>query len=409
MGPCHPNSRRTNRSVEVSQIREDETSKDSSAIEWHSSYPRWDLPYVSLRLAFAVGSTKVEWKGYADFLEIMEPVMQGRTADESTSKLPSESTLVSIVIPCYEQAHLLPEAIESVLRQTNPNMEVVVVDDGSPDNTAEVVARYAGVRYIRQANQGLGGARNTGFRISKGEYVGFLDADDRLMPSAVAAHLACFAQHPEAGFVVGDIDHIQLDGSYAGSPRWPVLERNHYEELLRANHVANTIAVMFRRAVIDRVGGFRSVGSPAEDYELLLRAARLFPSAHHRNVVAEYRRYPASLSRQGTVMLGAMHRVMQMQLPVVQGNLRLTRAWRQGDCYWRDHFGIATFKELFSRLRSGEIMLVLRALGILVWRVRFRLLVIPWRYPARIIRALAGQGRARCDQGDRRAVLSPPP
>ena len=127
-----------------------------------------------------------------------------------------KAPLASIVIPCYNQAHFLPEAIESALSQTHRPIEVIVVDDGSPDNAAEVVARYPHVRYVRQENRGLGGARNTGFRVSKGEYILFLDADDRFMPDAAAAHLSCFAKHPEAGFVVGDIDNISLDGSYLG-------------------------------------------------------------------------------------------------------------------------------------------------------------------------------------------------
>ena len=88
---------------------------------------------------------------------------------------------VSVIIPCYGQAHFLGEAIESVLGQTHP-AEVVVVDDGSPDNTAEVAARYPGIRCVRQDNRGLGGARNAGFAVSKGDYVMFLDADDRLLP-----------------------------------------------------------------------------------------------------------------------------------------------------------------------------------------------------------------------------------
>ena len=79
-----------------------------------------------------------------------------------------------------------------------------------PDDAAEVVARYPGVLCVRQENRGLAEARNSGFRASSGEYVLFLDADDRLTPNAVEAHLSCFAKHLEAGFVVGDIDHITL-------------------------------------------------------------------------------------------------------------------------------------------------------------------------------------------------------
>jgi hypothetical protein len=77
------------------------------------------------------------------------------------------------------------DAIESVLRQTHPDVEIVVVDDGSPDNTRDVAARYAGVRYVRQDNQGLAAARNTGIRESRNPYLVFLDADDRLLPCAL--------------------------------------------------------------------------------------------------------------------------------------------------------------------------------------------------------------------------------
>jgi glycosyltransferase involved in cell wall biosynthesis len=292
--------------------------------------------------------------------------------------------IVSVIIPCYNQAHFLSEAIESALSQTHRQTEVVLVDDGSPDNTAEVAARYPGVRCVRQENRGLAEARNSGFRASKGEYVLFLDADDRLTPNAVEAHLSCFAKHPEAGFVVGDIDHITLDGSYVGSPRWPLLEANQYEELLRVNHVANTIAVMFRREVLEQLGGFKPACSPAEDYELLLRAARLFPSRHHRTVVAQYRRYSGGLSRKGTLMLPAMNRVMRLQWDDVKDSSVLLAAWRKGDAYWKDHFGAAAVKELFGYLQRGQLWRAAGAVIALIRFVGFRILALPWKRRRRI-------------------------
>jgi glycosyltransferase involved in cell wall biosynthesis len=94
--------------------------------------------------------------------------------------------LVSVIIPCYRQGHLLPEALESVLAQTYPAVEAVVVNDGSPDDTDEVVHRYLPrVRYVRQQNRGLPAARNAGIRASSGQYLLFLDADDLLYPKAV--------------------------------------------------------------------------------------------------------------------------------------------------------------------------------------------------------------------------------
>ena len=279
----------------------------------------------------------------------------------------SSAPLVSVIIPCYNQAHFLSESVESALSQTYPRSETVVVDDGSPDGTAEVMARYSGIVRVRQDNRGLAEARNAGFRASTGDYVLFLDADDRLMPNAVEAHLSCFAKHPEAGFVVGDIDQIAGDGSYIYSPRWPVLEANFYEELLKVNHVANTIAVMFRRSVIERTGGFKLSCSPAEDYELLLHAARLCPSAHHRAVVAQYRRHPNNLSRKGAVMLGAMKRVMSLQRDEVKENPKLLKACREGERYWRDHYGAVTVKEVYMRLFRCDLWHGAMAFAALLW------------------------------------------
>src|SRR5215212_8886473 len=128
------------------------------------------------------------------------------------------SPLVSVVIPCYNQAHFLGEAIESVLAQSHPNFEIIVVDDGSPDDTSEVAARYPGVRLVRQENQGLSGARNAGLARSEGEYVVFLDSDDRLLPEALEAHLEHLETRPECAFVSGYYKLMADDGSPLREP-----------------------------------------------------------------------------------------------------------------------------------------------------------------------------------------------
>src|SRR5215213_4115846 len=137
-----------------------------------------------------------------------------RGSREPRGKQEVVARLVSVVIPCYNLAHFLGEAIESVLAQSYPNFEIIVVDDGSPDNTSEVAARYPGVRLVRQENQGLSGARNAGLARSEGEYVVFLDADDRLLPEALEAHLEHLKAHPECAFVSGRLKRIAADGSF---------------------------------------------------------------------------------------------------------------------------------------------------------------------------------------------------
>lgn len=296
--------------------------------------------------------------------------------------------LVSIVIPCYRQAHFLPEAIESVLAQTHPRVEIVVVDDGSPDSAAEIAKRYRSVRCLRQENQGVSKARNAGFHASGGDYVIFLDADDRLTATAVELHLHCFAAHPKAGFVAGDIDQIASNGSYIGSPRWPLFESNHYEALLRVKHVANTVAVMFRRSTLETVGGFDTRCEPAEDYEILLRAARLLPSAQHRSIVAQYRRHEANTSRKGVTMLRAMRHVMQAQSRWVKGNPSLEAASRRGAIYWREHFGAVTVKEIYAYIRHRDLSRAARAFAALLSHVGSRLALLPWKHRRWLLRAL---------------------
>ena len=299
-----------------------------------------------------------------------------------------KTPLVSIIIPCYNQGKFLPTSIESALSQTHPNVEVIVVNDGSADNTAEVAARYPTVRYLAQPNKGVAETRNAGFNASTGKFIQFLDADDRLTADSLDLQLRCFTQHPEAGFVVGDIEWIDEINQRTGKGNWPVLQANHYEELLKVNHVANTIAVLFRRSVLTTVGGFNSYYIPAEDYEMLVRAAHEFPSAHHGAVVAQYRRHFTNTSRRGAVMLKATHRVMLSQRPFVKGSPRLKAAWHVGDHNWRDFFGAVTIKEIWASLRRGHLVNVIKASAVIAWYVRGRIFVIPWKYRRRAAQAI---------------------
>ncbi len=287
------------------------------------------------------------------------------------------------------QAGTLPiRGNRSVRAQTHPYIETLVVDDGSPDNTAEITAQYPSVRYMRQKNKGRSQARNAGFAAACGDYIVFLDADDRLLPDAVKAHLRCFASNPEAGFVVGAIDQIASDGSYIYSPRWPVLRAGFYEELLKVNHLANTIGVMFRRTTFQAAGGFASIFEPAEDYEILLRTSRSFVSAHHRTVVAQYRRHSSNTSRQGARMLRATHRVMCDQRHHVKGGPELEAALRRGSVYWREHYGLVTIREIYEHLFRKHLLLATHSAVILLCYVRIRLLLLPWKYRARLVNAL---------------------
>ena len=119
---------------------------------------------------------------------------------------------VSVVIPCFNQGHFLAEAIESVQAQTLPAAELVVVDDGSTDATGVVARRYATARYLVQRNLGLARARNRGLRAARGEFLVFLDADDRLRPGALAAGVRELRAHPTAALTYGRCQRIDEQG-----------------------------------------------------------------------------------------------------------------------------------------------------------------------------------------------------
>ncbi|MDQ3754196.1 MAG: glycosyltransferase [Acidobacteriota bacterium] len=270
---------------------------------------------------------------------------------------------VSIVIPCYNQAHFLGAAIESALAQTHPDREIIVVDDGSPDTTAEVVARYPGVRYIRQSNQGLGAARNAGLRESTGDYIVFMDSDDRLLPHTLSTNLDYFKSHPECAYVAGRTRYITHSGKLLPTSHAQRAEKEHYRELLRRNATPGIHSIMFRRAVFDVVGGFstRAEMKGAEDYDLYLRLARIFPVYYHDGVIAEYRLNLAGMSRDPTLMLHSTLCVLRAQKQHVKGSKADEQAYRQGIKNWQLYYGELAVSHIRLSVRKRHWRQALRS------------------------------------------------
>ena len=249
------------------------------------------------------------------------------------------AALVSVVIPCYNQAHFVGEAIDSALGQDYRPLEVVVVDDGAADNTAEVVAVYSEVRCLRQANQGVAAARNAGLRASHGDYVVFLDADDRLLPDALEAGAASLEEHPQAAFTVGRHRNIGADGSPLPAQPRARVERDHYAALVRRCWITMSATVMYRRRALEAVGAFDRRLRCAEDYDLYLRIARRFPIVDHFTEVAEYRQYPGTIGRNAARMLAATLAILRPHRPGRDATPAHRLAWRARDnavwCYDR--------------------------------------------------------------------------
>lgn len=168
---------------------------------------------------------------------------------------PTHGALVSVVIPCFNQAAFLREAIDSVIAQSYAPIEIVVVDDGSTDDTSKIAASYREVRLVRQANAGLPAARNAGVRASSGEFVICLDADDRLLPDGVAVGVRALREAPEAAFAFGTFRWIDAAGYPTAMPGNLVVHGNAYEAMLRQSIPMHASAV-FRRRALDSVGGY---------------------------------------------------------------------------------------------------------------------------------------------------------
>src|SRR6266436_245876 len=181
---------------------------------------------------------------------------------------PAGLPLVSVIIPCFNQARFLADSLASVAAQSYPHREVIVIDGGSTDDTVGVSGRFEEVRCLRQNNQGTAAARNHGLRESRGRYVLFLDADDRLLPDALAAGVDALECDPDCGFVYG---HVRLFGSDPSDCRCPIqsaVARDHYRELLARNYIWTPGAAMYRREVVDAVDGFDQRAGGAADFDL---------------------------------------------------------------------------------------------------------------------------------------------
>jgi glycosyltransferase involved in cell wall biosynthesis len=264
------------------------------------------------------------------------------------------SPLVSVIIPCYNHARFLREAIESVLNQTYRHFEVIVVDDGSTDDTRQVASGYDGVRLISQDNRGLSAARNAGLRASGGSYKVFLDADDRLLPNALETGVEALGAHPECAFVFGRCLLVAADGSPIESGPQPLIESCHYVALLRDNYIWNPAQVMYRGEVFQSVGAFNTAMSAAADYDLYLRISRRFPVHAHYKLVAEYRKHGDNMSCDSWLMLKTTLAVLRSQREYIRGDKECEGAYREGVRHWQHFYGERFVNEIRAHVHARQ-------------------------------------------------------
>jgi len=221
--------------------------------------------------------------------------------------------LVSVIIPTYNCAAYLDESIRSVLAQTYVTYEIIVVDDGSTDNTRTVLAPFWDrIHYVHQENRELSAARNTGIREARGDLIAFLDADDVWLPTKLELQVQTLQGQPAAGWAFADFLDFDDSGVTGGSrfSTWPGVrewfDRHRvgdggiacgpmYVDLLKANWI-HASSVMVRRNVLAVVGLFDEACRVGEDYDLWLRIAQRYPVLCLGGVLTGYRFRPQSMS-----------------------------------------------------------------------------------------------------------------
>lgn len=217
--------------------------------------------------------------------------------------------LVSVITPVFNGAGWLAEALDSALAQTFPSLEIIVVNDGSTDDSLAIArtrARHnSQIRIIDQANAGLPAARNRALRAARGAYLALLDADDAWLPNHLELAMKAFERDPDLGLVHANIQRVDANGALVDIPtRHWTRDMDAFEALaLRHEHVSCPTAV-FTRLALDAVGGFdlRFTGLGCEDRDLWLRIAARFRIGYLDEVTARYRLHPGSMSAAGERM-----------------------------------------------------------------------------------------------------------
>ncbi len=207
---------------------------------------------------------------------------------------------VSVIIPVHNYAHFLAEAVDSVLAQTYPDFEIIIVDDGSTDHPEAIIDKYtdARIRTIRLSGRGLSAARNAGLAIASGTYVSFLDADDTYLPGKLEAQVRFLDSHAEFGVVSGGWVYTDPTGKQIldeGPPSFDI-DLGLQTWLYQCPFIVNS--VLIRRCWIDQVQGFDENFRRGEDWDFWLRLAfQGCRMAWEKSAVCTYRMHEGNMSR----------------------------------------------------------------------------------------------------------------
>ncbi len=255
-------------------------------------------------------------------------------------------TRISIVIPAYNDERTLRETLESALNQTCPAHEVLVVDDGSKDRTEEIARSFGDrIRYIKQNNQGIAGARNTAVREATGDWIAFLDHDDLVLPTKIEKQLALIDANPDLVVVYSGFTYIFEDGTTQYVPAFPA--RDLWPALRYRTPILPSTSIIRRSALLE-VGGFVPLYC-VDDWNLWFRLVRRYSASAFQDYpegLTLYRRWEGNESRNFMPIASAVLGMMDSVL--LDG---LSGFWRE---VWRRRIEAKIFYELSLGLREQK-------------------------------------------------------
>ena len=209
------------------------------------------------------------------------------------------SPKVSVITPVYNQAQFIDKAIESVLKQSYQDFEIIVVNDGSTDNTEATVKGFIDfrIRYICHSdNRGISAARNTGIRASRGEYIALLDADDEFLPERLGKQVKLLQnKSSDIGVVCAWSFNVDKNGNYISKRCLPKKDGYIYEDLLSTNPIS-VPTVLIRRECFEKVGLFDSSLDGQEDWDMWIRIAKYYKFSLIKTLLAKRRIHPNRIS-----------------------------------------------------------------------------------------------------------------
>jgi glycosyltransferase involved in cell wall biosynthesis len=287
------------------------------------------------------------------------------------------SPAVSVITPCYNQARFLPESVASVVAQTYPDWELIIVDDGSPDDTAAVagalIAAYPHhtIRLLRQANAGLSASRNAAIRAAQGAYILPLDADDAIEPRMLERTVPVLDTEPEVGFVYTDVRLFGADDS--------LIRHEPYDLRTHLLNCQCHVSTLFRRRAWAQTAGFRSsMSNGYEDWDFWLSLAEFgWQGRHVAEPLFRYRRLPGSMLARKTPRDLEIRARIVLNHPRLYSSDFLAWAWQ----VQRDANGRSLAGRAWVRAYVGHCLLIARHAPHLLPKMMLRPLY--WRLPER--------------------------